>query len=51
MKLMFLLLWLTGGGLVALTVYVCVNLLRVCEARQDAEHEAVWNLLVARDRA
>lgn len=51
MKLIFLLLWLAGGGLVAVTVYFCVNLLRVCEARQDAEHEEVWNLLVARDRA
>jgi len=51
MKLMFLLLWLAGGGLVAFAVCVCVNLLRVCEARQDAEHEEVWNLLVVRDQA
>lgn len=50
MKLIFLLLWLAGGGLLAFTVYFCVNLLRVCEARQDAEHEEVWNLLIARDR-
>jgi len=51
MKLLFLLLWLAGGGLVACTIYVCVSLLRVCEARQDAQHEAVWNLLVVRDQA
>jgi hypothetical protein len=51
MKLAFLLLWLAGGGLVAFTVYACVNLLRVCETRQEAEHEEVWGLLVRQDRA
>jgi hypothetical protein len=51
MKLFFLILWLAGGVLVALTVCVCVNLLKVCEARHDAEHEEVWKLLVSRDRA
>jgi len=51
MKLVFLLLWLAGGGLVAFTIYACMNLLRACEARQDAEHEEVWNLLIVRDRA
>lgn len=51
MKLFFLILWLAGGVLVALMVSACVNLLKVCEARHDAEHEAVWNLLVSKDRA
>lgn len=51
MKLIFLLLWLAGGGLIASTVYFCVSLLRLCEARQDAQHEEVWNLLVVRDQA
>jgi hypothetical protein len=51
MKLILLLLWLVGGGLVASTVYFCVNLPPLCEARQDAQHEEVWNLLIAKDPA
>ncbi|HUL32343.1 MAG TPA: hypothetical protein VL128_00555 [Candidatus Eisenbacteria bacterium] len=50
MKLLFLLLWLAGGGSVALAIGLCVNLLWLCQSRLDAEDEAVWNLLVPKDR-
>ena len=46
MKLTFFLLWLAGGGLVSLTAFACVNLLRICQVRQEAEHEAVWDILL-----
>jgi|GEM_PF-3161700 hypothetical protein len=49
MKLFFLILWLAGGAMVALASVACVNWLRACEARQEAEHQAVWNLLVSKD--
>lgn len=46
MKLAYFLLWLAGGGLVALEIYVCVKLLHSCESRQEADHEQLWDLLV-----
>lgn len=50
MKLIYLMSWLAGGGLVVLATYFCVNLLKVCEERHEAESEAFWEILVPRDR-
>ena len=51
MKLIYLLSWLAGGGLVMLATYVCVNMMKVCEARHEAESEQLWDLLIPRDAA
>ncbi len=48
MKPLFFLLWLAGGGLVAIETYVCVNLLKLCEIRQSAYDEQLWEFLVNR---
>jgi len=50
MKLTYFLLWLAGGGLVSLTTFACLNLLRICQMRHDAEHEAVWDILLPTDK-
>ena len=46
MKLTYLLLWLAGGGLVSLTTFFCVNLLKICVERHEAEDQRLWKILV-----
>jgi len=48
MKLLYLALWLAGGGLLALEIYTCLSFLRVCELRHEAEAQATWDILVGR---
>ncbi len=50
MKLNYFLLWIAGGGLVSLTTFACVILLRLCQARHEAEHQAVWDILIPSDK-
>jgi hypothetical protein len=47
MKLTYLLLWLAGGGLVSLTTFFCVNLLKICVERHAAEDQRLWKILVS----
>ena len=51
MKFVCLALWLAGGGLIALEIYTCLSLLRICELRHEAEAEATWNTLIGRESA
>jgi len=46
MKLTYFLIWLAGGGLVALTTFVCVLLLRACVAQQTMADEQLWDMLI-----
>ena len=46
MKLAYFFAWLAGGGLVVLATYAFLGLLKVCEARHDAEHEEFWEFLL-----
>jgi hypothetical protein len=50
-KLNYLLSWLAGGGLVLLAAYACRSMMKVCEARHEAESKELWDLLVAPDHA
>ena len=50
MKLAYFLLWLTGGGLIALQAYVGWRFLRVCELKHEAEAQELWDMLVPRER-
>jgi hypothetical protein len=50
MKTVFFFVWLGGGGLVIIAGYVCLCLIKSCEARHDSDHDTVWNLLLRRDR-
>jgi hypothetical protein len=49
MKLTYLLLWLTGGGLVSLTTLLCVNLVKICQERHEADDQRFWKILVRSD--
>jgi hypothetical protein len=49
MKLAYFLIWLAGGGLVAISSYAFLRLLKVCEARHDAEHEEFFQFLLHPD--
>lgn len=51
MKLPYFLLWLAGGGLIAIQAYVGWKLLRVCELKHEAEARELWEILVRQERA
>jgi hypothetical protein len=51
MKLAYFMLWLAGGGLVALETYVFRKFLRVCESRHETEAQELWEILVREERA
>jgi len=51
MKLAYFLLWVAGGGLMALETYLFGKFLRVCEYRHEAEARELWEILVAQERA
>ena len=48
MKLPYFLLWLAGGGLVLLEIYLGSVLLKLSQAHEDAEDQRVWELLLRR---
>ena len=50
MKLTYFLLWLAGGGLIALEANVCLNFLRVCESKHEAEARELWEQLVLQEK-
>jgi hypothetical protein len=50
MKLAYFLLWLAGGGLIALETYIFWKFLRVCESRHEAEAQELWEILVRQER-
>ena len=49
MKLSYFILWLAGGGLVALETYIFWNFLQVCESRHEAAAQELWDILVHRE--
>ena len=51
MKLTYFLLWLVGGGLVALEAYACFGLLQFSQVQEDAEDERLWEMLVRPGRS
>ena len=50
MKFIYLALWLAGGGLIALEICTCLSLLHICELRHEAEAQAIWDVLIVRER-
>jgi hypothetical protein len=51
MKLPYILLWLAGGGLMLVEIYLCSGLLRPSQVHEDAEDRRVWELLLRSDRS
>lgn len=51
MKLAYFLLWLAGGGLIALEAYVGWKFLKACELKHDAEAQDLWKILVHQERS
>ena len=49
MKLAYFLVWLAGGGLVVISSYAFLGLLKVCEARHDGEHDEFFQFLLHPD--
>jgi len=51
MKLPYFLLWLAGGALVLLEIYLCSGLLKLSQVHEDAEDQRVWELLLRSGRS
>ena len=47
----YFLLWLAGGGLIALEAYVGWKFLKVCALKHEAEAQELWDMLVRQERA
>jgi hypothetical protein len=46
MKLIYLLTWIAGGGLVTLSIYVIFSLLKSSQELEDAQDDKLWQLLL-----